>query len=357
MISRTKREEERGRRGARRNTKSMLPGLARWAGVGVFVLGAAMACDNGPTEPAGNNEGVLYALIWSKEIPHLVLIKFDAADGTRLGSYPVKDYNSEEMRAVGVNRRNGDVYIALINHFIRMGSEGQFYFDRDWFLTSNYQDTDLLIDAGAKRVWVYENGAFNLHDAETGDLIKTIAPVREGAVSEYDNTLVTSAISIAGTELIKISKDGNELWRKFISSEPRLCECVAVDPKDGTIYVFSTNGREPVADTYFQRITAEGEVLLEKEMTPFLPDEAEVSAIDGTIWATASHVSPDGEVLHVFRGGTYFSLALSRLSNKVYFGFSTKDVRSIKAINTKTYGVVWELPLDNMGWFVGWANP
>jgi hypothetical protein len=325
--------------------------------VGVFVVGAMLACDGGPTEPAGNNEGVLYALICSKENPPLTLVKFDAADGTRLGSYPVKDYNWQELRAVGVNRRNGDVYLAFITTLVRMGPEGRVYFKRQIFLSSVHKDNDVLVDADAKRVWVYDRGVFNLYNAETGELIKTVAPVGKGAVSEYDNTLVTSFPSIGGTELLKISKDGDELWRKFISAESRKCGCVAVDPTDGTVYVFNTNERYPEPDTYFQRMTPEGEVQLEKEISPYLPDEAEVSTLDGTIWGPAVHFSPEGEVLHVFRGGSYSSLALSRLSNRVYFSFSANGSHSIRAISTETYRVVWELPLENMWGFVGWVIP
>ncbi len=330
---------------------------ALWAGVGVFVFVMALSCGDGPAEPTAKDEGVVYTVRWLEENTNLVLVKFDAADGARLGAYPVKDYKRDELRAVGVNRRNGDVYLAFMRRFVRMGSEGQIYFDRDFFLSSIYGDNDVLVDAGAKRVWVYDGGEFNLHDAETGDLLKTIRPIGNGAVSEYDNTLVAAALPRGATELIKLSKDGEELWRREFSAERRTCECIAVDPADGTIYVVSNNERYPASNIYFQKLTRDGEVVFDKEITPAYATRAEVSVLDRTVWAAggyAYHINAEGEIMKELKDKNYSSPALSRVDNKVFIA-ATDPNPVILAIDTKTYRVIWNLRFDKTSGFVGWA--
>jgi outer membrane protein assembly factor BamB len=343
---------ERARRSAFR-----VPRLALWAGVGIFVLTLLAACDEGPTEPAGNSEGIVYTIRRDENNENYVLLKFDAGDGTRLGAYPVRSYEFWPLRAVGVNRRNGDVYLAFVKNFVRMGSEGQIYFDRDFFLHSIYGDNDVLVDAGAKRVWVYDDGDFYLHDAETGDLLKTIRPIGNGAVSEYDNTLVAAASPRYATELVKLSKDGEELWRREFSAEKRTCVCIAVDPADGTIYVVSDNEREPVRNFYFQKLTSDGEVVFDKEIPYLYGTRAEVSIFDGTVWATnghAYHINGDGEIIKEITDKRYYVPALSRVSNKLFIAaYDTSPL--IRAIDTETYRVIWSLRFDKTSGFVGWA--
>jgi outer membrane protein assembly factor BamB len=331
--------------------------LALWAGVGVFISILFTACDDGPNEPTENNEGVIYTVRWREETTNLVLVKFDAADGARLGTYPVKDYKRDELRAVGVNRRNGDVYLAFMYGFVRMGSEGRIYFDRDFRLYSLYADNDVLVDAGGKRVWVYDGGDFYLHDAVTGDRLKSITPVGTGAVSEYDNTLVAAASPRYATELIKLSKDGEELWRREFSAEKRTCVCIAVDPADGTIYVVSDNEREPVRNFYFQKLTSDGEVVFDKEITHPYGTRAEVSVLDRTIWATAGHayhINAEGEIIKELKDKYYYMPALSRVDNKVFIA-ATDPNPVILAIDTETYRVIWSLRFDKTSGFVGWA--
>jgi outer membrane protein assembly factor BamB len=350
--------EKRGR-GSSRAARFTIPRLALWAGVGVFVFAMALSCgDDGPTEPTGNDEGVVYSVQWREENTNLVLVKFDAANGARLATYPIKDYKRDDLRATAVNRRNGDVYLAFVRGFVRMGSEGQIYFDRDFFLHSIYGDNDVLVDAGAKRVWVYDDGEFNLHDAATGDLLKTIRPIGSGAVSEYDNTLVAAASPLGPTELVKLSKDGDELWRREFSTERRTCVCIAVDLADGAIYVVSDNGRKPIRNIYFQKLTHDGEVIFDKEITPEYPERAEVSVLDRTIWAAgwhAYHLNGEGRIMKELSDKHYYSLALSRVGNKVFFGAG--DPKPILlAIDTETYRVIWNLRFETTAGFVGWAN-
>ena len=354
---------KRGRRGrgSSRAPTFTIPRLARWAGVGVFVCGLALSCDDGPSEPTGNKEGVVYALRWYEDTTNLALVKFDAADGTRLGTYPVKDYKRDELRAVGVNRRNGDVYLAFVRGFVRMGSEGWIYFDRDFYLCSINPGTRVLVDAGGNRVWVNDGDTFNLHDAVTGDLMRTIRPIGNGAVSEYDNTLVAAASPLGPTELVKLSKDGDELWRREVFPERRTCVCMAVDPADGTIYVISDNEREPVSNYYFQKITRGGEVLFDKEIDWPYGTRAEVSALDGTIWAAqwhAFHINAEGEILKELTDRYYYVPALSRVSNTIFFLASGPTRASVLlAMDTETYRVLWSVRLENVERFASWANP
>jgi outer membrane protein assembly factor BamB len=317
-----------------------------------------VGCDDEPTEPTGNNEGVVYVLEWDRDTTDLALVKFDAANGARLGTYPVKDYKRDELVAVGVNRRNGDVYLAFLRGFVRMGSEGQVYFDRDFWLNSIYADTRVLVDAGANRVWVNDGDSYDLHDAETGDLLTTVTPIGKGAISEYDHTMVAAASREFATELVKLSKDGEELWRREVSTERRTCVCMAVDPADGAIYIFSDNEREPLRNFYLQKLTRDGEVIFDEEIPRRYGTHTEVSVLDGTIWATgghAFHIDADGRVIKELGDKYYYALALSRLSNKVLLT-ATDPNRLILAVDTETYRKVWSVRLDYVTGFVGWAN-
>jgi len=347
-------------RGTSRTRTLLIPRLALWAGVGVFVLTLCLGCDDGPSEPTGNSEGVIYTVRWDEGNENYVLVKFDAADGARLGAYPVKgDYEQYELKATGVNRRNGDVYLAFPDGFLRMGSEGRIYFDRELWLHSLYYDNEVLVDAGGKRVWVYDDGYFYLYDAETGDRLKSVAPIGKGAVSEYDSTLVAGATDRGTTELLKLSKDGDEVWRREVFAEERKCERVAVDPKDGTIFVVSKQGGYPLPTIYFQRLTPDGEVVFEKEITPLVLQLGEVSARDGTIWAAAGrafHINRDGEIMKELTDKRYYVPALSRVSNRLFIAaYDTGPL--IRAMDTKTYRVIWSLRFDITTGFVGWANP
>lgn len=340
--------------------KNVLPRLALWAGVGVFIITMALSCgEEGPAGPAGNDEGVVYSVRWREEDTNLLLVKFDGATGARLGTYPIKDYKRDYLRATGVNRGNGDVYLAFINGFVRMGSEGQIYFDRYLGLHSIYNDNEVLVDAGAKRIWIYDHNQFYLHDADTGDELKTIKPIGKGAVSEYDHTLVAGGTEGGTTELVKLSKDGDEVWRRVISAETRICESVAVDPKDGTIFVVSTRGSYPYTmKAYFQRLTPDGEVVFVKEIAPPGLPLDEVSARDGTIWAAAGHLfhlNRDGEIIKELEDKRYYESALSRVSDTLFVAIYDGGYL-IRAIDTKTYRVVWSVRLDNVSALAGWAN-
>ncbi len=349
------------RRGSSRRRGGMLPRLARWAGVGVFIFGLfLLSCENdtgGPTEPG---EGVVYVIVWSAQDTTLSAVKLDASSGARLGVYPVKDYKRDELRAVAVNRLNGDVYFAFMRGFVRMGPKGRIYFDREFFLYSIYADNEVLVDAGANRVWVYDGGEFYLHAADTGDQLKTIRPIGKGAVSEYDNTLVAAASPRPATELLKLSKDGEEVWRRGISVEKRTCACVAVDPTDGTIYVISYNERPPNPNIYLQKVTSDGKVVFEKEITPRFPKRGEVSIFDSTFWCTsgyAYHISGEGEIIKEWKDKLYYRLALSRVSNKIFIKvYDTSPL--IIAMDTKTYREIWRVRFDKTMWTLGgWANP
>ncbi len=334
--------------------------MARWAGAGVLVFALALSCGGeGPTEPTGNDAGVVYSVLWREEDTNLVLVKFDAATGERLGTYPVKDYQRDLLRAAAVNRGNGDVYLAFVKNFVRMRSDGWIYFDRFCVLSSIYNDNEVLVDGGAKRVWVYDHDEFILFDAETGDELKTIRPVGKGAVSEYDHTLVAGGTAGGTTELVKLSRDGDEVWRRVIFGETRICESVAVDPKDGTIFVVSTRGGYPLPTAYFQRLTPDGEVVLEKEIAPPGLPLDEVSPRDGTIWSAGGpvfHVSRDGEILKKLEDKVYFDPSLSRV-NDALFVAAFDSSHLMRAIDTKTFRVIWSVRVDNMSRFAGWGMP
>ena len=235
------REEVRCRRGASRGRVSLLPRLARWAGVGVFILGAMMACDDGGTGPTppDPNPNEPYP-VWVSYYVKKEWEKFDR-NGNSLAYVTPKPPCWLE----GMNPDNGDIWASD-------GDDNLYVFDRTGKYkreVGNFEDpTSVAFDTKRDVVWIAdgsgEEGSILTKCNYDGEVLKKVeAPEYMAEIKVYEETGDIWGVGWGGVyekrTLYKFNREGEYLFyvRGLAINYDYLFREFFIDQTDGSIWI------------------------------------------------------------------------------------------------------------------------
>lgn len=257
MIYRTKREEERGRRGSSGNTKSKLPGLARWAGVGFFIAAVMMACDGGSTGPERPDP--------NPDDPHPLWV-FTVAYWSKFDQNGVNILNVGQMPravALGINPATGDIW-ARADGLGIYGPDGKFRKKAE--LSDVGLEEPVTFDTRRGVAWVcYYPEIFRYRFAQLdfeGKLIKKIAPP-EGFANYADMGVCEMSGELwllSQSKLYKLNPDGDVIFERTREELGFNCEyfkSLTVDQTDGSIWLRGYKQGLPIS--YMIRVNKAGQ--------------------------------------------------------------------------------------------------
>jgi hypothetical protein len=267
------RGRQAGGRNARYAATRLLPRLALWAGVGVFVCGGMMTCDN-TTEPGPAESGSLYVAAYSYTWPRVQ--RRSAKTGEiRQGFNPDNFCISAD-----VDTETGDVFAYIFNYITRytpggrlkfetyawtrkysgreyidlnektriiyfLNGEGMlFRFDADTgedlgiLLGTVLGDAEqLLVDDDENRIWIIAKGGADVRKfSPQPDLLLILrdGPYTKMRVEPESNTLIMGVIKNGANYLYRYTKGGVKKKEIAIGVKPTN---LAVEPGSGVIWV------------------------------------------------------------------------------------------------------------------------
>ena len=345
MISRTKREAARGRRGASRTAKSIIPGLARWAGAGVFVGALMMACDGdsgaGPTPPDPNpNEP--YPL-WLTSVARWS--KYD-----RNGNVILSVEQMPRAVALGVNPSTGEIWASAEGLSI-YGPNGKF--EKKAELSGVRPLEPVIFDTRRSVAWVcyypevYDNrlAQFDFDGKHLKDIVlpEQITRFEDMDVHEASGSLWF----LSPYRVYKLNERGEVLFAKTDDDLDYKCDgfcSLAVDQTDGGVWLRGMKGSvtmpyilkidkdaKRVREMYGSRIVfydvnrKNGDILVGKDAGDnrvlYLHDkaggllwqsepmksfkDAKINDFDGSVWFAYYQRPPVYELSRIKRNGEY----------------------------------------------------
>jgi hypothetical protein len=232
-IFRLKRGEmEKRGRGSSRVRVSLLPRLALWAGVGVFVLVPTIVnCDSDEENTKPIEEGFVYVGTMSGQTDQIHKLK--ATTGDKVLALGGEHYGPLSL---DIDRVTGDVFVYNPYYLRKYSKNGEQLF-RIYIREGNFYDK-MLYDAGAGDVWVHLSyyGRMARYDGKDGGLKSWFETgVKVPGQLLYDDAAGCFWMVVGdGYSVRKYSREGNELLE--IKDDGELTP-VAVDRKTDTILV------------------------------------------------------------------------------------------------------------------------
>jgi hypothetical protein len=118
------------RRGARSAAKHLLPRLALWAGVGVFVFSLCGGCDDDNGEAPGP-AGFVYVINYETVIP--VIRKYSAGNGELVNMYTPNGL----CISAAIDRESGDLFVYSWSSLNRYDKDGRLIY-QVWASTARH---------------------------------------------------------------------------------------------------------------------------------------------------------------------------------------------------------------------------
>ncbi|NIT35996.1 MAG: hypothetical protein GTN49_05765 [candidate division Zixibacteria bacterium] len=265
-----------GRRGSSRVRRRILPRLARWAGVGVFVFGGLLlSCDEGPTGDAGSERGFVYVLGDLEVMPQVQ--KFIAKTGEEKTSFFTRD----GCISGDVDPDNGDVFAYTWNFLRRYDRTGEMVYEvrvqterfngREYIALNNKTDVIYFLD-GLGKVWYYRG-----KDGERlGAFYTKLQDSEQLVVDESENT--EWIVGNRGEVARKYSSDG---YYMLVELADGPFTRIAVDDNSNTVLIGVVKGTRKYLARYTKRGTKKKEI-----PTGIAPRGLGVEPGSGNIWVS-----------------------------------------------------------------------
>ena len=262
------REEAKRRRGSSRGLVRILPRLARWAGVGVFVLAALSSnCENGEGLSEIEDDGFIW--VGSTQTSY-DLLKVGNNTGTILLNLPL---GGEPRQCFGMltGRLTGNIYILSSNILEKYDARGEKVFS----VSTGFTEEKFALDESRNALWTagmnylkkrspYDGEPVNL----TGHGLVKVASIdvdrtdgglwlggktsryNEYSVSKY-STAVEKIRSIrinANPDLIAINPLNGDLWIASVESRTGGCERLLSKYSGKGLKSFDINISSPITN-------------------------------------------------------------------------------------------------------------
>jgi hypothetical protein len=224
-------KRELRRRGSSRADRCTLPRLARWAGVGVFIVSpATVNCDNDDAEeklPAG------YAYAGVMEIEKDQVYKLNAANGEKefgIGG------RARGMLSIVVDPASGDVFVYSTGSLKKYTKAGELVYDVNVY--SGLDHDKMVFDDSTRAVWVYNerDGKLRRYNKGTGaEEFSFETGLTWISQLIYDSDTDSFwIVNFRGMGILKFSKTGKKLLE--IKDSGKLT-AMALDPGNNTLLI------------------------------------------------------------------------------------------------------------------------
>jgi sugar lactone lactonase YvrE len=304
--------------------------------VGVFVLGAMLACDRGD-EGEVVESGYVYVGEMGAEREHVYKVKADSGEKV----YGLGGQAGYEL-SMAVDSRNNDVFIYYVNILSRYSYNGRLYYEKD--IEGGFMGDHMVYDEKGGNVWIYtcNDGNLERYRAEDG----VFAFRFHTGFSTIDQLVydceegVLWVVNSGGHNIKKFSAEGKELLE---IKEPSWLTPMAIDYLDDTI-VFGYYDRGKGKATV-RRYNRKGQKVGEFPTTLRSGLSARCIAVQpGTrnIWisegAKTEIYTPEGNLLKVIETSGFVDMEFND-RRTAFFGLDTKG--KAHAIRLADYETLW----------------
>ena len=328
-MKRGKGSEERG--GSSRRRGGMLPRLARWAGVGVFVFVMALSCGDEPGGDSAGQAGFVYVVNYETVLPSIQ--KFSAETGERVGAYTPNGL----CISAAVDPGNGDLFAYSWSTLYRYDKDGRLIYSV-WANTARREGREYIaLHDKARRIY-FLNGVGKVHyfraaDGEWLGAFYTRLVDPEGiVVDEAENT--EWVLGKGGAVARKYSFDGEHLSVELTDGPYTK---MAVDYSSNTIIFGVSKGRR----NYLARYSKVG-VKKQEIKTAVVPKALAVEPGSGRVWVS------DGAVVERYKGdGTKieglsaFGFGHIDFTDDGAVAFAVSGNGLFYAIDTRSLKILW----------------
>jgi len=304
--------------------------LALWAGVGVFVCGGMIACDN-TTEPEPVESGYLYAAGYVEAF--FGMNRFLAKTGEDKTVFP----KTETFISADIEPNTGDIFGYTWNYLYRYSPKGEEKF-KVQVMTARFDGREYIAYNKTTRLVYFLNGKGRVYGfrADNGEEVGILgATEMEDAeqflIDEGENTLWV--VSRFGAELGKFDHAGDDL---FVLKDGPYTE-VRVEPESNTIIV----GVVRNGSSCLRRYTKKG-VKVKEIATGLKPKYLGVEPGSGVIWVSdggaIERYTADGVKLDGISTAGFEFIAFAPDGGAAFLG---SPDGYLSALNTRNPNEIW----------------
>jgi hypothetical protein len=344
----------RGKRGPKRGNaryapKRLVPRLALWAGVGVFVCALALSCGDDEGSGSPGPAGFVYVVNYETVLPGIQ--KFSTETGKRVNAYTPNGL----CISAAVDPDNGDLFSYSWSSLYRYDKDGKLIY-RVWADTARRLGREYIAFNGeAGRVY-FLNGSGKVHyfraaDGEWLGAFYTRLEDHEGiVVDDVENT--EWVMAKGGAVVRKYSFDGDNLLVEL--SDGPYTE-MAVDDSSNTMLFGVIKGGRGYVVRYSKAGAKKQEIL-----AGLAPTALAVEPGSGRIWVS------DGDAIERYKGDGTKIEGLASLgflymdfTDDAAVAFAVSRGGLFYAIDTRSLKILWrgeQYPSNHDIHFVGYSK-
>jgi hypothetical protein len=322
--------------------------LARWAGVGVFVLALLVACGYGPTEPTPTPSGEGFVWAYTESIQNeRWLLKIDVGTGDIFDFGVVGFAKGDRPVGIPADAETGEFFLHRDSRFIaKYDAHGE----NVWKTETSY---DLFHSLGYYKkggiLWAYGGGELEKYRSDNGEYISVIrfSPLMATDIPiQVDEK--NGSVWVADEErLLKFSFGGEKMFEAFYEGEEHDIKNMAIDQNTGDLWI-AVHDTKPYGRDRLIKYGPNGTKLAEKEVFAHKggPGGMGVDPLTGEIWLSYEDdivvQRPTGDFMKIIPGYKYvrsftFVNEKAILAGGEYAGFF-----NIQAINKDTGKEYWD---------------